>query len=206
MKISYAVTVFNEIKEIKNLFPFLSVCKREEDEIVILMDDKGPNEIWDYLLSINPKLVIINRLKFNNNFSEWKNKLKSLCSGDYLFNIDADEVPSTILIKYLPEILESNPDIKAFALPRVNTVHGLTQQHINEWGWEVNEKKWINYPDLQIRIFKNHPEIYWEKRVHERLNIWREAVPLPIDTDDWVLYHHKDIKRQEKQNLLYSTL
>ena len=39
-------------------------------------------------------------------------------------------------------------------VPRVNTVEGLTQEHINKWRWNVNENGWINWPDYQTRINK----------------------------------------------------
>jgi glycosyltransferase involved in cell wall biosynthesis len=139
MRISYAITVCNELEEIKRLIPFLLEHKRDEDEIIVLMDDKGSDEVWEYLLSIEDRLGVINRLKFNNNFSEWKNKLNLLCSGDYIFNIDADEIPSETLINYLPQIIEDNSNIKAYAVPRVNTVEGLTQEHIQKWRWNISK-------------------------------------------------------------------
>ena len=42
--------------------------------------------------------------------------------------------------------------------------------------------------------------------MHERLNIWEEAWPLPADGDNWALFHHKTIERQEKQNELYDNI
>jgi glycosyltransferase involved in cell wall biosynthesis len=206
MTISYAITVCNELEEIKRLVEFLLAHKRLKDEIVVLMDDNGDEEVWNYLLTIESKLGVLNRIPFNKDFSVFKNHLNSLCSGNYIFNIDADEKPSITLIYHLPQLLELNPDIKSFALPRVNTVEGLTQEHIQKWGWNVNEKGWVNYPDYQIRIYKNTPEIYWEKPVHERLNCWMETTPLPMEDESWVLYHPKDIIRQEKQNQFYNTL
>jgi glycosyltransferase involved in cell wall biosynthesis len=205
MKISYAITVCNEIKEIKQLVSFLLEHKREQDEIVVLMDENGTQEVNDFLLNSVGKIKT-NKFLFQKDFSTFKNHLNSLCSGDYIFNIDADEIPSETLIKYLPEIIENNPDIIAYAVPRVNTVEGLTQEHIQKWGWNVNEKGWVNYPDYQSRIYKNDPEIFWERKVHERLNTWEDTQPLPMDTEDWVLYHPKDIARQERQNELYSKL
>ena len=206
MKISYAITVCNEIEEIKRLLSFLLQHKREEDEIVVLMDNKGPDEVWEYLKSIGKDSILLHKDKFNNDFSKWKNHLNSLCSGNYIFNIDADEIPSETLVKNLPQILELNPDVIAYAVPRVNTVEGLTQEHIQKWGWNVNEKGWVNYPDYQSRIYKNDPEIFWERKVHERLNTWEDTQPLPMETEDWVLYHPKDIARQERQNELYNKL
>ena len=38
MKISYAITVCNEVKEIRKLVDMLGKLKREQDEIVILFD------------------------------------------------------------------------------------------------------------------------------------------------------------------------
>jgi glycosyltransferase involved in cell wall biosynthesis len=206
MKISYAITVYNEIEEIKRLLSFLLQHKRQEDEIVVLMDSKGPDEIWEYLKSIGKDSILIHKDKFNNDFSEWKNQLSLLCSGDYIFNIDADEMPSENLIKYIPEIIEQNFEVLVYAVPRINTVEGITQEHIQKWRWNVNEKGWVNYPDYQLRIYKNDPGIYWQGKVHERLNIWEEAWPLPADGDNWALFHPKTIERQEKQNQLYDTI
>jgi hypothetical protein len=206
MKISYAITVCNELKEIQQLVGFLLTHKQNEDEIVILMDHNGTGEVWSYLLKIESKLGVLNRIPFDKDFSKFKNHLNSLCSGDYIFNIDADEIPSESLINNIHELIELNPEIKAYALPRVNTVEGLTQEHIQKWGWNVNALGWVNYPDYQIRIYKNDHGIYWEGKVHETLNIKKGAVPLPYDTEDWVLYHPKQIDRQERQNKLYDTL
>ena len=206
MKISYAITVCNELKEIQQLVDFLLTHKRSEDEIVILMDHNGTEEVWNYLLKIESKLGVLNRIPFDKDFSKFKNHLNSLCSGDYIFNIDADEIPSESLINNIHELIELNPEIKAYALPRVNTVEGLTQEHIQKWGWRVDDENRVNYPDYQIRIYKNIPEIYWEGKVHETLNIKKEVISLPYGTEDWVLYHHKQIERQEKQNNYYDTL
>ena len=206
MVISYAITVCNEIEEIKRLVSFLLEHKREQDEIVVLMDEtSGTEEVNNFLLDSMRKIRAF-KFPFNKDFSEYKNYLNSLCSGDYIFNIDADEIPSETLIKYLPQIIEDNPDVKAYAVPRVNTVKGLTSDHIQKWGWNINNKRWVNYPDYQTRIYKNSPEIYWERKVHERLNTWEDTHPLPMDSEHWVLYHPKDIKRQEKQNDFYNTI
>lgn len=206
MKISYAITVCNELKEIQQLVGFLLTHKRNEDEIVILMDSNGTEEIWSYLLKIESELGVLNTIPFNKDFSKFKNHLNLLCSGDYIFNIDADETPSETLINNVHELIEMNPEVKAFALPRVNTVEGLTQEHIQKWGWRVDDENRINYPDYQVRIYKNIPEIYWEGKVHETLNIKKEVVSLPYGTEDWALYHPKQIERQEKQNSLYEQI
>ena len=208
MKISYAITVCNENDETVRLIKFLHENKRPEDEICVLLDTPRTTgwlqgQLYKFLSNEYIRLI---ESAFQGDFSKWKNELNEMCKGDYIFNIDADEMPSENLIKYIPEIIEQNFEVLVYALPRINTVEGITQDHIQKWGWNVNEKGWVNYPDYQLRIYKNDPGIYWQGKVHERLNIWEEAWPLPADGDNWALFHPKTIERQEKQNELYDNI
>ena len=208
MKISYAITVCDEFLEIQKLVPFLLKNKRPQDEIVILFDQKnGDTELLSYLLKFNklPNVQTWRGLNFKGHFANWKNQLTEYCEGDYIFQIDADELPNELLIQNLPVILESNPDNEVYLVPRVNTVEGLTSEHIQMWGWNVNDKEWVNWPDYQWRIWKNKPGIKWKNKVHEVLDGHKSYAALPSQ-EEFALYHHKDIKRQEKQNLYYNTL
>lgn len=205
MKISYAVTVCNELWEIKALLTTLRIHIREEDEIVVLFDKKnGTPEVWSYL-NDDKSIDKFEAATFKNHFADWKNKLTSLCSGDYIFQIDADERPNPVLIDHLPGILESNLENEVYLVPRVNTVEGLTQEHINKWRWNVDEKGWVNFPDYQWRIWKNKPEIKWINKVHERLEGFKTYASLPAE-EQLSLFHPKTIERQEKQNNYYDTL
>ena len=207
MKISYAITVCNEFIEIQNLVNFLRANKRRQDEIIILYDQKnGREEIASWLVKQNkyPNVQFWRGL-FDGHFADWKNKLTEYCSGDYIFQIDADEMPHEIFIEQLPEILESNPDNEVYLVPRVNTVSGLTQEHIDKWRWNVDSEDRVNWPDYQWRIWKNKPEIKWKNKVHEVLEGFKTYAPLPAK-EELSLYHIKEIKRQEKQNAYYDTL
>ena len=205
MKISYAITVCNELEEIKRLVSFLLSTKRTEDEIVILFDDKGAEEVWNYLVQVEGDIAILHRAQFRNDFSEWKNKLTSLCDGDYIFQIDADEIPTEDLINNLPYILEVNQEVDVFLVPRINTVEGLTQEYIRQWRWNVNEKGWVNFPDYQWRIYRNTSNIKWKNKVHEVIEGHRTSTLLPAE-EMYCLYHPKTIDRQVKQNNYYDTL
>jgi hypothetical protein len=207
MKITYAITVCREFVEIQRLVHFLLQHKRLQDNIVILYDEaNGDSEVETFLRthSINGEFAW-HKAKFNRHFADWKNKLTSLCSGDYIVNIDADEIPNQYLIDNLPNILELNPDIDVYRVPRVNTVKGITEEHIRVWGWRVNENGWINWPDRQMRIYKNTPEIKWESKVHETLVGFKTITDLP-EMEELALYHPKTIEKQEKQNQLYNEL
>ena len=207
MKISYGITCCNELEEIQRLIPFLLKHKREEDEIIVQQDNGGQldNGVYTYLTSDEIKdniTFLIHEL--DKDFAQFKNNLTKHCTGDYIFQIDADEIPHEYLIENLPEILTSN-NSEVILVPRVNTVEGLTQEHIQKWGWKVNKEGWVNWPDYQWRIYKNDPKIKWVNKVHERLDGFTKYGPLPTQ-EEFALYHPKDIKRQEKQNELYETL
>tara|TARA_B110000967_G_C18902041_1_gene576677 strand:- start:11393 stop:12016 length:624 start_codon:yes stop_codon:yes gene_type:complete len=207
MKISYAITVCNEFVEIQKLIPFLLEHKRHEDEIVVLYDSKnGSKSIEQFLRakSINGEFSW-HRGEFNGHFANWKNKLTSMCSGDWIFQIDADEIPHIDLITFLPEIILSNPENEVIRVPRVNTVYGLTEEYSRKWRWNVNDKGWVNWPDFQWRIWKNHPRIEWVNKVHEVLEGYNVYADLNQE-ERFALYHPKDIERQIKQNNYYESL
>tara|TARA_B100000902_G_scaffold254511_1_gene240958 strand:- start:222 stop:854 length:633 start_codon:yes stop_codon:yes gene_type:complete len=210
MKISYAIPVCNEINELQRLVSFLIKHKREEDEIVILFDSQnGSKAVEEYLRAktVNTKSSFVwysNPL--NNNFAEQKNYLGKMCGGDWIFLIDADEYPDEYLCTALPWMIENNPDVEAYWVSRINTVSGLTPEHVAKWGWNVNNRGWVNFPDKQLRIYKNDPDrIKWVKPVHEQLIGYNQFADLP-GNEEYCLFHPKDIKRQERQNKFYETL
>jgi hypothetical protein len=207
MKVSYAITVCNEQAEIIKLVELLLDTIRDEDEIVVLYDQtNGNSEIPDWLRKHTDKDNFdFRKGYFKGHFANWKNTLTEYCTGDYIFQIDADEFPHKSLITSLPLILAANPTNEVYLVPRVNTVEGLTEEHISRWGWKVDDKGWVNYPDYQWRIWKNKPEIRWKNKVHEVLDGYQTYAPLPAK-EELSLYHPKGIERQEKQNAYYDTL
>lgn len=209
MKLSYAITVCDEFLEIQRLLPFIISKKRPQDEVVVLVDlskNSPTSELLGYLhkLSSNNHITLSEQ-KFNGDFARWKNILNNSCNGDYIFQIDADEMPTEYMMKVIPQIIESNP-VDLIRVPRINTVEGLTQAHIDKWRWNVNEKGWVNYPDYQWRIYKKDPRIQWHGNVHEKIIGHSTFAHLPQEELDLALRHDKTIDKQEKQNKYYDTL
>ena len=139
MKISYSILTHNETDSLLELIHFLMEHKDEEDEIVIL-DDYSDNEKTKEILD---SAVSIYEIKFEQrhllkDFSGQKNYLKNMCTGDYIFNLDADELPNKWLMKNIKSLLKANPTIDLYWVPRVNTVEGLTEKHVKAWGWRVS--------------------------------------------------------------------
>lgn len=207
MKISYAITVCNEFIEIQRLIKFLLENKRIHDEIVVLYDAKnGDVEVESFLRANSSNGEFSwHKAEFQGHFADWKNKLTSYCNGDWIFQIDADELPTETLIQYLPDVINSNSQVETILVPRINTVDRLDQDHIQQWGWNVNEHGWINWPDYQWRIWKNKPEIKWINKVHERLDGFLSYASIPAD-ESLALQHPKTIERQIKQNNFYDGL
>ena len=214
MKISYAIPVCNEREEIERLLSFLIENKRDKDEIVIFYDEtNGTKEVREYLKSIVSGLTY-NPIEdypirwysydFDGHFGDMKNNLTEMCTGDYVFQIDSDELPHKYLVDYLHEILDMN-DVDVMRVPRINTVKGITEEHIQKWGWNVNEKEWVNFPDYQWRIYRRNDSIRWKNKVHEVLEGYKTMANFP-PSEEFALYHPKTIERQEKQNNYYNTL
>ena len=103
MKISYAITVCNEFQEIQRLINFLVENKRNEDEIVVLFDStNGTPSVEEFLRSnsINGEFNWFN-YSFDGHFANMKNRLTDMCTGDYIFQIDADEMVSKYCLENL---------------------------------------------------------------------------------------------------------
>ena len=205
MKISYAIPVCNEHAELKTLLSFLISHIDDGDEIVVQCDQGNTTHEVDKVLDKYADRVKIIEFPLKGHFSNFKNNLKEHCTGDWIFQIDADELPHESLIVNLKALLEVNTTTEMLLVPRVNTVEGLTQEHINKWRWNVNESGWVNWPDYQTRIIQNHPKIAWASKVHEVITGFSTQGALPME-EEWSLYHHKHIDKQEHQNNFYNTL
>jgi hypothetical protein len=206
MKISYAITVCNELEEVKRLIDFLHQHKRPIDEICVLLDKPKASPELLYQLSVysSEGFIILKESAFQGHFADWKNELNRMCSGDFIFQIDADELPNKELLNVLPDTLSiSGADV--VLTPRINTVEGITPQHLQTWGWKQNEQGWIQFPDYQWRIFRNTSDIKWINKIHEVLDGYKTYAYLPA-FEEYSLYHHKHILRQESQNNLYNKL
>ena len=206
--VSWAITACNEHEELDRLLTQLHTNINDGDEIVVQLDKnttKDVHNIVNHYKNQDTRFEFeIIEYPLNKDFASFKNNLKSKCYKDWIFFIDADEYLSNGLINNIHDVLNINKGlVDIIAVPRINTVDGLTREHIDKWKWFVDEKGYVNYPDYQTRICFNKPEIQWVNKVHERLNGWKTIANLPAGYD---LIHPKTIKRQEQQNNFYGTL
>ena len=79
MKISYAITVCNEHKEIDKLLTFLFEHKRKEDQVVVQVDkENGIREVIDICEKYENKSLSeykLHEYSLNKNFAAYKNYL-----------------------------------------------------------------------------------------------------------------------------------
>lgn len=156
MIISYGITVCDEFEEIQRLIPFLLSHKNTNDEVVVLFDKKnGTNDVQNYLKEITDIKLIVN--EFKNDFGTWKNILNESCIGDYIFQLDADEMLNETLLNNIHDIISLNQSIDLFYFPRLNIVDGITEEHIKKWNWNisvadelVHEKEVINIDEYKL--------------------------------------------------------
>ena len=207
MKISYGITVHNVADELNRLLEILIHKTDKEDEIVICVD--GEDDAVEHVLRSwvqqygheDMKVIKIYQRKLEGDFSAQKNSVIENSTGDYIFHIDADEYPHEILLQQLPQIIEIN-NVDLIWIPRVNTVEGMKKEHIEKWQWRVSEKGWVNYPDYQARVFRNHKDIKWTRPLHEYITGSKTYAHLPPH-EELSLYHPKTIQKQEQQNMFY---
>jgi hypothetical protein len=209
VNITYAITVCNELEEITKLINFLQPRIESDDEILIQYDEGvATQEVTDYLRILsqlhNSNIKVVG-FPLNNDFASYKNNLKNHANGMFIFQIDADEIPSEYLVANMKELLDANKDVDLFFVPRVNTVEGLTKAHIDKWKWNINQNGWVNFPDYQTRIYRRTSDIEWTGKVHERIAGYNTLTLLPSQ-EEFCLYHHKQIEKQEKQNAYYDTI
>lgn len=224
MKVSYLVTCSTETDTFQRLLNrLIEVNKTTDDEIVILMDKKyaSPgnstyeivvNTFHDYCgIPTDRGRIIVHDL--NNNYGGHKNFGIENCRGNYVWQIDGDEMPPEALLgENLHALLESNPTIEAYAVPRVNDFKGVKDEHARQWGWRLtpspmcNDRLIVNFPDFQWRIFKrDYPRISFTRRLHEKIEGYGPSVALPAD-EGYALYHDKTIEKQIETNLRYNKL
>ena len=197
MKLSYAITVCNESRDLFSLVSFLLKVKDDEDEINILIDTKHVTEnVKNVIKHFGNKVVTCER-DFDGNFSEHRNFHLSKCSGDYIFIIDPDEMPKEKLIKGIKKaVKDSGADL--IMIPRINIHPGFTQEFLEKSTFKTNELDWVNWPDYICRVFPNKPSIKYCNDLHEVIVGYEKRVCLQADPSI-AIWHIKSVEKQSNR-------
>lgn len=201
MFLSYLVTTHNETDCLDTLLSKLTSTKKTNHEIVLL-DDYSDNPTTISIIEKYKSSINFQQKKLQNDYGAHKNYGISLCKGEWIFQIDADELPTDVLLENIDVLLQSNANNETLWLPRLNYFVGVTQKDIEMWGWNYHDGM-INFPDFQSRLFKNLPHIRYERRLHEKVEGYKSYAFIPPQKDI-ALIHNKTIEKQRETNMKYN--
>ena len=203
MFLSYLVTCHNETDSLEKLLSKLVQNKKDNHEIVLL-DDYSDNPKTVEIIQRFKDKVNFQQHKLERNYGAHKNYGIGLCKGEWVFQLDGDEVPTDTLIENIDAILESNDTNEVIWLPRLNYFIGVTNEDVQIWGWRLYDGM-INFPDYQSRLYRNKPHIRYERRLHEKVEGFKTYVFIPPQKDIAII-HEKTIEKQRQTNLNYNKL
>lgn len=171
--ISYAVMACDEALQLDELLKFIEQHLRANDEIVVQTDaDKATPEVLNVIESHSAHITATGRIAVNMDFATAKNHLNSLCLKDYIFQLDADELPTENLINNLPDIIAANSDIDLFKIARNNIFDNADGSVSTQTSW----------PDYQGRLYRRSDGIAWQRPLHEKIRGYERYTYLPADT------------------------
>jgi glycosyltransferase involved in cell wall biosynthesis len=171
--ISYLVTCKNTGSELQFLLERL--YKYGQNNECIILDDYSDDlltlQVLDNASDNNNSFFNVHKHKLDGNYSEHKNYGKSLCRGEYIFQIDDDELPSETLLESLKELIELNNDVDLFWIPRINIFLGVDDIEAKKWGWrltkipELVKEKIIDDQSYEYKFLKNNGYILEETKI-----------------------------------------
>ncbi len=129
MRITYAIPVCREAKELESLLNFLEKTKNAIDDINVLVDTKNVTPAVRSVLAAHPKVSVCER-DFCGDFSAHRNYHIEQCKGDWIFMIDADEIPQEHLVNSLRTMITyaTSKNSEAIYVPRINICPGYAYQ------------------------------------------------------------------------------
>lgn len=201
MSFSFCLCTHNEGKDyITKCLDNITKALENEDEIIVV-DDYSNYETLETIKRYNIQFF---QHALNKNFAKQKNFLLSKCNKDYIFLFDADEYIDFSKILEIKSIVKKFLNYDAWYIPRKNILLNTDEKTIKEMNWNI-QNGLFNYPDYQLRIFKNNKNIHFEGKLHEQVVGYNNSNKLPTDLD-FDIIHVKTQERQLKQHFFYESI
>ncbi|MDU9693823.1 glycosyltransferase [Priestia aryabhattai] len=144
MNITVALMVKNEKTNLVETVPFF----KEHFEEVLIIDTGSTDGTVDYLKEQKINLL---QTKWNYSFADVRNELIKAATGDYILMLDADERINEEFVEQMKEAIQSNDLSYEVKILNITDDNKLNSTHIN------------------IRLFKNDGNFYYEGNIHEQL-------------------------------------
>jgi len=196
MRLTYTIQVCNESREIFSLLNFLTRTVDPEDEINVVVDSEHTTERVSLALDHFKGRINVYERPFDNFKANSDFHIK-MATGDYIFGMDADELPQELLIKNVKKIIEET-NAEIISVPRINIHPDITEEDMKEFGFRPNEDGFINWPDFQTRIYKRCDYIYWTDELHTKLTGSDNVIGIkPIPS--MAMWHIKYMDKQKSR-------
>jgi len=180
-RLSVALATFNEDKCLADC---LKSVRDLADEIVVV-DGSSTDKTVEIAKSFGARVIVTsNKPIFHLNKQEAIDK----CRGDWILQLDADEMVTPELAKEIREIVESANQEKLAAAYWIKR----KKMFLGHW-----IKKGGQYPDLVIRLFKKGKAYLPCQSVHEQMQVkgevgWLENPMIHLPTPSFSVYITKD--------------
>jgi hypothetical protein len=189
--------VCNESRELFSLLTFLLKVKDSEDDIIVVVDSLHKTDKVDRVIDHFKDSISVYERPFDN-FLDNSNFHIEKATGDYIFGVDADEMPQEGLIRNIKSVIEASEG-DVICIPRINIHPGGTQDFFERCQFHVNENGWVNWPDYQGRVYKKNGIIHWgHDTTHAKL-IGGERNILINPIPQLALWHIKSIEKQDSR-------
>jgi len=151
-KISVVLAVFNEENNLKQCLESVKDLAWE----IVIVDGGSQDKTLDIAREFNAKIIKTdNPPVFHIN----KNKAIDVAKGDWVFQLDADEIVTGELAKEIEQVTSSESDINGYWIPRKNFFLG---RFLTKGG---------QYPDYTLRLYRKGLGRLPAKDVHEQASV-----------------------------------
>jgi len=182
--LSVVLATYNEEENIARCLSKISTFASE----IVIVDGTSTDKTVEIAKKFGAKVTVTSNPP---NFHINKQKAIDLATGDWILQLDADEVVSSELVEEIRDVLSSNPTENGFWMPRKNFFLG---RFLLKGG---------QYPDYTVRLYRNGKGHLPQKDVHEqaviigRVGYLKEAL---------LHYPYKDFKSYYKKWMRYNYL
>lgn len=162
MNLSIALAVYNEEKKIENCLRAVGDWAGE----IVVVDGGSTDRTINIVEKYTDKIIITDNPPI---FHVNKQKALDSCTGEWILQLDADEIVTSQLKIEIDKIINSSNPLNGYYLPRKNYFLG-------HW-----LKKGGLYPDFVIRLVKKGKAHFPCRSVHEQIKVEGEMGYLKND-------------------------
>ena len=151
-KLSICLAVFNEEENLRQCLESVKYIAWE----IVIVDGGSKDKTLDIAMDFKANIIKTSNLP---NFHINKNKAIDACGGDWILQLDADEVVSRELSDEIEQVISKDSDTAGYWIPRRNFFLGRFL------------KKGGQYPDYTLRLYKKGYGRLPAKDVHEQAEV-----------------------------------